>query len=243
MAQLENNTYGYSINITLFDSSVQGSKVERDTCEAISQIIDNPELYDAVIILRGGGSRLDLSAYDSYQISKNIALSGMPFIIGIGHEIDQSVVDIVSKLSLKTPTAVADFLLERMLHFESNAHSKLVEITQSAESIINQYVHQLNRSEQKLAYSAGNLLNVQHQYLQVKSIEIKHLVSSVLSKEKSQIERIDQIVTSNDPKAILQKGYAYVSKDGRMVNSTKQVTKGDMVTLTLEDGKLSSEIQ
>src|SRR5687768_100314 len=116
---IHDNPYGYNITLDLFEAAMQGQQVEAEILESFKEIEKKIDQYDAVAIIRGGGGRTDLAAFDNFPLACRIADFPIPVFIGIGHEIDQSVLDIVAYRSLKTPTAVADFIIERNAEFES----------------------------------------------------------------------------------------------------------------------------
>jgi len=113
------NPYGYQLSNQLFPAAMQGENVEKEVLRQLKKITLLKENYDAVIIIRGGGSKLDLAAFDNLALGKAVAQFPLPIFVGIGHEIDETILDKVAHTSLKTPTAVADFLINRILHFES----------------------------------------------------------------------------------------------------------------------------
>ena len=126
--QLLNNGYGYTFKIDLYDGAVQGVNVESNTVNSIKEIIASKTNYDIVAVIRGGGSKLDLSGFDNYKIAEAIALSEIPFVIGIGHDIDSTVTDLVACLSLKTPTAVADYVIDRNMSYEARVEQQMASI-------------------------------------------------------------------------------------------------------------------
>ncbi|MCT4586516.1 MAG: exodeoxyribonuclease VII large subunit [Carboxylicivirga sp.] len=116
--QLENNSNGYKIYHKLFPAIMQGAEAEESIINALDRIYQYEQVFDAVIIIRGGGSSADLMCFDSYMLAMNIAQFPLPVLTGIGHERDESVVDMVAHTRLKTPTAVAEFIIERINHYE-----------------------------------------------------------------------------------------------------------------------------
>ncbi len=114
---LEVNNYGIRFYHRLFKAYVQGEQAEQSIISALDEIFKVHEQFDVVVIIRGGGSKTDLSVFDSYELAANVAQFPLPVITGIGHTRDESVVDMVANLSLKTPTAVADFIVERASDF------------------------------------------------------------------------------------------------------------------------------
>jgi exodeoxyribonuclease VII large subunit len=116
---IDDNPYGYDIRIELFESAMQGMLVEPEMLTCLDAIARRRDEFDAVAIIRGGGGRTDLAAFDNLALAVRIAEYPLPVLIGIGHEIDQSVLDLVAHTSLKTPTAVADFIISHNATFET----------------------------------------------------------------------------------------------------------------------------
>ncbi len=103
---------------------MQGTETEQGVINALDRIAEHADLFDIVVIIRGGGSQTDLSWFDSYGIAYYVTQFPLPVVTGIGHEKNLSVTDLVANKSLKTPTAVADFLIDRM----ANAENELNEL-------------------------------------------------------------------------------------------------------------------
>lgn len=116
--QLNRNSFGYSFHYTLFPSVMQGQKTAESLISNLEKIYEQESDFDVVVIIRGGGSKADLAWFDNYELALHIAQFPLPIISGIGHERDKSVVDMVSHTSLKTPTAVAEFIIEHTREFE-----------------------------------------------------------------------------------------------------------------------------
>ena len=125
---IETNMYGYHINITLYEAAMQGEATEQSVLDALNRIGDEYENYDAVAIIRGGGSKNDLSWFDNYNIAYMVTQFPLPVISGIGHERDESIVDMVAHTRMKTPTAVANFIIDYNSKFEEQIDSTSSEI-------------------------------------------------------------------------------------------------------------------
>ena len=133
---LETNTYGYHINITLFEAAMQGELTETSVLDALNRIGEEYENYDAVAIIRGGGSKNDLSWFDNYNIAYMVTQFPLPVISGIGHERDESIVDMVAHTRMKTPTAVANFIIDYNAQFEVQVDSTSSEIFDIAKEFL-----------------------------------------------------------------------------------------------------------
>lgn len=116
--QVTHQPYGYHFNLTLFPAVMQGKDAEQTLIGALEEIYEREEDFDLVVIIRGGGSQADLSCFDNYRLASYIAQFPLPVLTGIGHEKDETVADLVAFTNLKTPTAVAEFILNRVLEFE-----------------------------------------------------------------------------------------------------------------------------
>lgn len=114
MNQLQNNNRGYTFYCRLFESTMQGNNSAQSIIQALEQIYNYEDLFDVVVIIRGGGSQMDLSCFDNYELAFHVTQFPIPVLTGIGHEKDESVTDMVANTKLKTPTAVAEFLIEKM---------------------------------------------------------------------------------------------------------------------------------
>lgn len=132
--QLYNNAFGFAFYTKLFPAIMQGDRAEDSIISALERIYENQDLFDAVVIIRGGGATSDLNCFDSYLLAASCAQFPLPIITGIGHERDETVLDIVAHTRAKTPTAVAEFLINNM----AETASELAEISQDIVSLVSQ---------------------------------------------------------------------------------------------------------
>ena len=149
--QLKENQYGYVFYTALFEAIMQGTETEQSVIRALERISQNAELFDVVVIIRGGGSQSDLSWFDNYNIAYFVTQFPLPVITGIGHERDMSVTDMVAFRSLKTPTAVADFLIGSVSEAEDYLNQLSTQIAENTRSVFTRSTGiLLNHSEQSL---------------------------------------------------------------------------------------------
>jgi exodeoxyribonuclease VII large subunit len=134
--QLLNNTYGYKFYCKLFPSIMQGDETEQSIIRALEKINSYADFFDVVVIIRGGGSQADLSCFNNYWLAYHITQFPLPVLTGIGHEQDDSVVDLVAHIRLKTPTAVAAFFIEHFTINESAVNSIAVKMADETRSIL-----------------------------------------------------------------------------------------------------------
>lgn len=196
MEQLHNNPYGYVFYPRLFPAFMQGDQAESSIIDALEDIYQYEHIFDLVAIIRGGGAQADLSCFDLYTLAAHVAQFPLPVISGIGHEKDESVVDLVVHTKLKTPTAVADFLVNRGYQFEERLLSARDQIVQHTSRFI-QTEHQrqqnlsgrivpninaliertktrLERKAEKLTHLNQLFIKSQHQHLRDYSARISN---------------------------------------------------------------------
>jgi len=147
---LSENSYGYVFYTTLFESALQGIEMENGIISALDRIADHINLFDVVVIIRGGGSQSDLSWFDNYRIAFHVTQFPLPVITGIGHEKDLSITDMVAFQSLKTPTAVADYLIDSVSGAEDRLKEISSEISEYSKGIIDYNKERIESSRIRL---------------------------------------------------------------------------------------------
>jgi len=170
--QLTGNSFGYVFYTALIESAMQGAETEQGVISALDKIAINSHLFDLVVIIRGGGSQSDLSWFDSYNIAYLVTQFPLPVITGIGHDKDMSVTDMVANKSLKTPTAVADFLIDRMAVAENHLIEMSSEIKDISRIIIEKNRNRIETSKIKLLPLARIMMSDIKDKLSGKIIEI-----------------------------------------------------------------------
>ena len=218
--QLQNNKYGYNYNLTLFNSIMQGEKAEASILESLDKVLERLSEFDLLVMIRGGGAVSDLDCFDSYCLSASIAQFPLPVLTGIGHTRDVSVVDMVANMPLKTPTAVADFLIHH---------------TRTLEEKIDSYIEQLSRS-------VTMLLDKQARKLDQSLTLLPLYANRMLDKKLHALELMERSLELMSPEAILKKGYAIVEKNGKSA-SAASLSPGDEVKITLADGVVGAVIK
>lgn len=150
--QLINNLYGYVFEFQIFPSTMQGDEAEKSILNSLNGIYEKISEFDIAVIVRGGGAQTDLSCFDSYALSSNIAQFPLPILTGIGHEKDVSVVDMVAHLSLKTPTAVAEYIISKFNDAENIASELASQLSNSVDDILSEEKDTLTNFQAKFQY-------------------------------------------------------------------------------------------
>lgn len=243
MNQLQNNPYGYKVYTALFTASMQGAQTESSIIEALDRIACHENLFDGVVIIRGGGATSDLNSFDSYPLAANIAQFPLPVITGIGHERDDTVIDLVANTRVKTPTAAAEWIIAR-LH-EADLHVAGLSLALSDE-----VRNRLQREKQTLQRATADLprlverriLNERHRsdlWLE----QIKHALRSRLDAERNRLETLEKTVELVSPHSLLQRGYSLTLHHGRVVKSIDDLAPGDTIETLLADGTAVSRVE
>jgi exodeoxyribonuclease VII large subunit len=240
---LAENTFGYAFQYQCFFAAVQGRNAEVEICTALHQIAQAYDNFDVVVIVRGGGARLDLSAFDSLEVGKMVAAMPIPVFSGIGHEIDESVLDMVAHTAFKTPTAVADFLIERTLRFES----LLVEIATNIGHIGHRNVlHALESLQfaQNMVQSASErTLAVAYNNIASYSSEIPVLARQRLKVEHRHLDQLTELAKALAPETTLLRGYSITLKNGKAVLNVAELKSGDRIQTRLGTGNVDSVVE
>ncbi len=243
LQHLQQNAYGYHFQLQFFQSAMQGDLVEPEMLRQLNAIAKAKENFDAVVIIRGGGAKLDLNAFDSFNLSKAIADFPIPVFTGIGHDVDETVLDLVAYASLKTPTAVADFLIAHNLRFESTLINVGTELKFKVLQKINQQQININNFSKSLQFTTQRRFLKQHQMLDFITSNIPRLTNYRLQFAKQNLDALEKVTVLLNITSTLQRGFAIVTKNGEIVRSTQNLSKGDQVTTRLSDGEFNSKVE
>ena len=243
MKHLSGNSFGFKFNITFFPVAVQGAMVEKEAIAQLKIIAGKSGEFDAVAIIRGGGARLDLAAFDSFLLAKAVADMPLPVLIGIGHDVDETVLDIVAHTSLKTPTAVADFILHRSLNFES----QMINLGMEAKNLVIQMVQEKATKIQYLSQLADYQLKTnfrqQAQMLGFIEKELPTIAKNRFANAKNQLDNFEKIIQLLGPEAAFRRGFALVFKQGKQISEVSQLGLLDEVQVHLKTGKFTAAIK
>jgi exodeoxyribonuclease VII large subunit len=225
MEQLNNNPYGYIFYTKLFPAFMQGDEVKSSIVRCLEKIYEYENYFDVIAIIRGGGAQSDLSYFDHYELAANVAQFPLPVITGIGHEKDESVVDLIAHAKLKTPTAVADFLVSRAYDFEQ----KLFQQRDQFLDFVSNYLHKkqqyLDQTSYKLVPLANNTLDRAKHKLTLISQRLDHASKKVLSNAYNSIKAKEQRISNIAFSFVKQEQYEISMKQQLLENSVKKYIK------------------
>ncbi len=263
--QLADNEYGLRFVTQLFEAAMQGEQVEASVIAALDRINAQAELFDVVVIIRGGGATSDLSGFDTLPLAENVANFPLPIITGIGHERDESVLDMVSNTRVKTPTAAAAFLIHHQKkaldHIES-AQTAVINRTgrllAEAENRIDALAariptaatmavaHQkicLQRMSAGILTAAPRRLQSMHYRLDTTAAAIKPLAERLLTNRRHLLAMLQQRAAGLDPALMLKRGYSITTAAGKTVRDPNMLKTGDEIETRLEKGTVKSTVK
>ena len=274
--QLSDNPYGFKFQTRLFPAIMQGEGVEQSIIAALERIFseysdfsDHSENtvppFDCVVIIRGGGATSDMSGFDTLALAENVANFPLPIITGIGHDRDESILDMVSHTSVKTPTAAAAFLIDHLKAVMDILNDSQEQIVRLAQQKLTFYKSQFATIAELLPRLFSNVKVRQEARLDALNNSITHLaqlrlstfnsqLSTIESKlpillerrvmtEKHRLQLIEEKAKSLDPTLLLSRGYSITLKDGKTVRDAQQLQTGDDIETRLANGTIHSTVK
>lgn len=241
--QLKNNKEGFVFYTKLFPSIMQGNRSEDSIIAALDAIYAHKDLFDVVVIIRGGGATSELSCFDSYLLAANCAQFPLPVITGIGHERDDTVLDIVAYARAKTPTAVAEFLIDKV----QRAYDMLLSVQETIISDVNLRMQsellKLSTYETGKDFFMRNWSKQQLSQLQTISISLKRYVQQLLKQNLSSLDTAEKHLRLISPDNVLKRGYTLTIKDDKVLKNYAELKVGDEITTVFENGKIDSIVK
>ena len=261
--QLADNPYGFKFHTQLFPAIMQGEGVEQSVINALECIYN--EQFDCVVIIRGGGATSDMSGFDTLALAENVANFPLPIITGIGHDRDESILDMVSHTRVKTPTAAAAFLIDHLktvMDILNDSQEQLLRLAQQkltyyktqfatvAEVLprlfSNVKIRQEARLEalnNRLILSSGSRLSTLNAQLSTLAEHLPILLDRRLMAEKHRLQLVEEKARSLDPTLLLSRRYSMTMKDGKIVRDPKTLRHGDEIETHLEKGTIKSIVK
>lgn len=241
--QIDDNSYGLSFSHELFAAIMQGEQVEQSVIAALDRINARIDEFDVVVIIRGGGATTDMSGFDTLALAENVANFPLPIITGIGHDRDECILDMVSYMRVKTPTAAAAFLIDHL----SEVYTALVSARERISRIAERHLAYEKMRLKQLADRIPTLFALTRER-QTKRIDaLAHRLDSAatqrLERERHRLQLVAQRAQAQDPIHILRRGYSITLHNGHALRSGDELADGDIIETRLEQGTLKSEIR
>ena len=264
MNQLHSNPYGLQFYTCLFHAVMQGAQTVPTVIAALDRINDHIDLFDCVVIIRGGGATSELNSFDNYDLAVNVAQFPIPVIVGIGHERDVTVLDFVAAMRVKTPTAAAEWLIQRgtnaLAHLDelqdavasavrdtvSQAREQLAYfasmIPATARRIIDTNRVKLDNYAKNIPFAANSLISSQRTHLERLVERMGDAVTGAMQRERQRLQALDDKATLLSPVNTLRRGYSLVKLGDRYISTASDLQAGDQVTLQFAVGDAEATV-
>ena len=240
--QLEENTRGFRFSVTLYESLMQGEGVERSIISALDKINAHIDDYDCVVIIRGGGATSDMSGFDSLLLAENMANFPLPVITGIGHDRDECILDMVSHMRVKTPTAAAAFLIDRLEQVARRIDDAAERITSYVQHRMEIEKIRLSRAAERIPILFSLVKSKQENKMETLNQRIASAVQRLIDRRRHTLDILEQRTKSIDPTLLLQRGYSITLVNGHALRSPSAVKPGDVIVTRLADGTVKSTV-
>ena len=240
--QLEGNPFGYGFHVELFPAIMQGERVEETILAALDAVNARIKEFDVVVIIRGGGATSDLSGFDTYLLAASCAQFPLPIITGIGHERDDTVIDMVAHTRVKTPTAAAEYLIAKVgecADVWDKTSARLIESVQNRLLWEHRRVDDLKQRIPSAVYK--RIADAKYTLLMSQG-RIRQASKLRLSASAHRLELLQQRLADAMPEKQLARGYSITLKEGKAVKDASALKEGDVITTRLFDGEIKSEI-
>jgi len=213
------NEAGYAFRLDLYEALMQGEQAPASIISALLEAQEQP--CDAILILRGGGSEMDLACFDDYDLAVAIATCPAPVVTAIGHDRDFHIADLVANRSVKTPTALADLFLDAYAAEDALLDDLQSRVRRAVADRVNAMVRKVDSLAQRLRFAAG----------------------ARIDRARAALDLKEALIKASDPRKILSMGYALVTgRDGKVLKSVAPVAAGDRIGVRFADGTISAVV-
>jgi len=262
--QLANNPRGFAFQTQLFPALMQGDQAPESIINALLEINERKDDFDLVVLIRGGGGQADLDCFDDYNLTSHIAQFPLPVVTGIGHERDVTITDLVAHTKMKTPTAVAEFLVLGLENFDDRLNESLYRIERAAvrhlqfgslklQSLGNKLQittnTRINQAHQKLTNQAVALKFASQEHIKLGKVKLqqlgtplKRVTTHQLEREAQRLELFEKSLALASPESVLKRGYTITRVNGQLIGKAK-LKPGDQMETIAAETKVSSEIK
>ena len=240
--QLANNPRGYGFRTELFPAIMQGERVEESVIAALDAIYERMEEFDVVVIIRGGGATSDLSGFDTYALAANVAQFPLPIITGIGHERDDTILDMVAHTRVKTPTAAAEYLIACMDRVAERLDDLSYRLQQGVRNRLLWEHRRMESLKQRIPSAVYKRIADAKYGLLAAQRDLQMASRQFLSIRKHRLELLQQRLNDALPEKQLARGYSITLKDGKAVKDASLLKEGDALVTVLNQGKVESVI-
>ncbi|MFT6972371.1 MAG: exodeoxyribonuclease VII large subunit [Roseivirga sp.] len=265
MSQITSNEDKFSFKTTLFPSLMQGSQAPTEIIASLLKINEQINEFDLIVIIRGGGSQVDLDCFDDYQLTSYIAQFPIPIITGIGHERDETISDLVAHTKLKTPTAVAEFLISGLERFDEKLNESAYRLERSGLQQLQQGRNALTEIGHELQSSVKNVIYIGEKQTDAKAITLKYAVNDFFKSQKRKVDNfelplekaknlrlaeaekrlthLEKQLALIHPDAVLRRGYTITLHKGKMISAHEEISIGEEIETITAQKRITSTVK
>lgn len=264
--QLNQNRERYSVHFRLFQATLQGSEAAKSIIAAIDQALNvhQNQAFDALVLIRGGGAQMDLDCFDDENLARALAKFPIPILTGIGHERDETIADMVAHTKLKTPTAVAEFLLSGFRDFEDSLALQLKNLQRNVgwqilegqrnlreleSQLRGQVKFSVTKEKEALSFLLHQTKSLSLQILKLNQLQVRNVQDSLakswkrnLELEHKNLSALEKLLALSDPKTFFAKGYTRTEIEGKPLHLAKPQIGQEMRTFS-QNQTISSTIE
>ncbi|WP_442587890.1 exodeoxyribonuclease VII large subunit [Pedobacter sp. AW31-3R] len=261
---LDNNTFGYHFEIDNYFALVQGEGNAKNFVSKLIEVYASGIPYDALVIIRGGGAQLDFLIFDNYELSRAIAKFPIPVITGIGHQKNETIVDLMAHTATKTPTRVAELLIAHNRNFEESITALQQQMLIKTFQLVSYHKEQLNKWNQviinaakthvheqhrKIIHLSGRILTNPRIMISNRNKDLHNLVANIKSfnrlyfvNKQQDIGHYASVIRLMSPQNILNKGFAIVRLNGNIARNAAGITAGAEITVSMSGAELTAKV-
>ena len=240
--QLHRNPYGYRFYTALYTAAMQGARAESSVIGALERIYAHESDFDGVVIIRGGGATSELSCFDSYPLAQNVAQFPLPVIVGIGHDRDETVLDRVANVRVKTPTAAAEWLIARVAEADRRRLDLQASLAGEIDNRLRQERQRLAAAGQRLPLLIERRITLERSRLDHLAPTLRQAVTRSMERQQQRLALLSRSVELSSPERILKRGFSLTLKAGKAVRSADELRSGDRITTFYGEGCSESQI-
>ena len=240
--QLENNVYGIKFVHSLFPATMQGEQAPDSIIRAFDNIYENIDLYDVVVLIRGGGAAVDLFCFDDYNLAYYITQFPLPVITGIGHERDNTIADMVANTTKKTPTAVAEFIINIVADFLNQIEEYSLFLANFVKDEFQKQTHKIKSYINRFVSITNYTLLAQFNLLIINSKHLLNYSNTFLKNKQKDLLFLEKEVNLSNPLEVLKRGYTLTYLNGKTVKQSTELKDGDLIETIFKDGKAKSVV-
>lgn len=240
---LADNPYNFKFATRLFAATMQGEQVEESVVAALDAINGVADDFDVVVIIRGGGATADLSGFDTLRLGENVANFPLPVITGIGHDRDESILDMVAWHHVKTPTAAADFLVDNLVKVLTRLDDAAARIANSLAYRMQTEKLRIGRISERIPLLFSTVKTARLANIENLNTRLQQAMKTMFMARRHKLDLIEQRIKPLDPKLMLQRGFTITTRNGKILKDVGKLRCGDEIVTITASGSVKSVVK